>query len=307
MRYFLGVLFLIVVGCNRPGATGISVDSALKPLIPPDTKVLAGIELGKIKGTAVYERHQNELKFPILDASSERIGLDPRRDISDVVIVWNGKQPLFLVRGQFKPHDIEQKLSALGTPRTSYKSYTLLGGGNDSLLFTKKGIAVAGSSDEVRSVIDLQNSGGGEVPQELEQRLRDLPNHDQIWAVSRGGLHFAEMPMRSDIGSALSNITGYVSETSWGIGLDTGFHLQADVLCTSNQGAQRVRDALKGGIGLARLTTKDDQPDVLRLYDAIQVNQDQQTVHIRADLSGDLTDKLIAYLPTLTTSTSPPR
>ncbi len=303
MRYFFPLFLLAGVifgtGCNRRSSTGISVDSVFRPLIPPDTKALAGVDLEKIKRTALYERHQNELKFPILDASSERVGLDPRRDISDVVIAWNGKQPVFLVRGRFTPKDVEQKLRALGAQRTSYKAYTLIGGENDSVLFTKKGLAVAGSSDVLRSVIDLQNSGGGGIPKELEQRIRTLPKSDQIWAASRGGLAFAEMPMRSDIGSALSNITSYVSGTTLGIGLDTGVHLQADISCVSDQGAQRVRDALRGGIGLARLTTKDNEQDLLRMYDSIQVDQDQQTVHIRADLPGDLTDKLLAYLPQL--------
>ncbi len=304
MRYFLPTFVLagliLGTGCNRPGATGISVASVFRPLIPPDTKALAGVELEKIKSTALYERHQNELKFPILDASSERIGLDPRRDISDAVVAWNGKQAVFLVRGHFTPKDLEQKLQSLGAQRNSYKAFTLMGGENDSVLFTRKGIAAIGSSNALHSLIDLQDSGGGAVPKELSERIRTLPKTDQIWVVSRGGLPLMELPMRSDIGSALANIAAYVAGTTLGIGLDTGVHLQADISCVSNQGAQRVRDVLRGGIGLARLTTKDDEPDLLRLYDAIHVDQDQQTIHIRADLPGQLTDKLLVELPQLT-------
>ncbi|MBV9405815.1 MAG: hypothetical protein JO211_10755, partial [Acidobacteriaceae bacterium] len=47
------------------------------------------------------------------------------------------------------------------------------------------------------------------------------------------------------------------------------------------------------GIGLARLTTKDNEQNLLKLYDSIDVTQDQQTVHVRADLSSDLTDELL--------------
>ncbi len=65
------------------------------------------------------------------------------------------------------------------------------------------------------------------------------------------------------------------------------------------QGAQRVRDALRGGIGLARLTTKDNEADLLRLYDSIHVDQDHQLIHVRADLPPDLMDKLLARLPQL--------
>ncbi len=105
--------------------------------------------------------------------------------------------------------------------------------------------------------------------------------------------------MRSDIASALSNITGFISATSFGLGFDTGAHMQAEIVCISEQGAERVRDALRGGIGLARLATKDNESDLLQAYDAIQVSQDGETVRVRADLAANLTDKLLTYLPSL--------
>ena len=103
--------------------------------------------------------------------------------------------------------------------------------------------------------------------------------------------------MRSDIDSALSNIVGYVSGTAMGVGIDTGIHLQADLTCISDQGAQRVRDALRGGLGLARLTTKDNQLDLLRLYDAVHIDQENSLIHVRADLASDLANKLLSYIP----------
>ena len=39
---------------------------------------------------------------------------------------------------------------------------------------------------------------------------------------------------------------------------------KANIECISEEGSRRVRDALKGGIGLARLNTKDDQQQMLR-------------------------------------------
>ncbi len=126
-----------------------------------------------------------------------------------------------------------------------------------------------------------------------------MPKGDQIWIVSRGGLPLAGLPMRSDYESALSNIVGYVRGTNIGIGIDAGAHLAADIICISNQGAQRVHDGLRAAVALGRLTTRDDQQDLLRLYDAIQVDQTQQVVHIGADLDAQLADKLLGYLPAL--------
>jgi hypothetical protein len=73
--------------------------------------------------------------------------------------------------------------------------------------------------------------------------------------------------------------------------------LQADIKCVSKEGAQRVHDALRGLVGLARLSTNTSNMDLLRLWDAVDVDQDQDMVHVRADLSADLTEKLFTYLP----------
>ncbi len=255
------------------------------------------MNVDKLKASPFYQHHRNDLNAPLLDAMSERIGLDPRRDISDLLIAWNGKDVVAIGRGDFNLGALESKLPSLGMRPARYRNYTIFGADREALAFLKHGIAVAGPAETVRSEIDLENNGGGGVPDELRTRLAAIPKTDQVWAVSRGGLALDRMALRSDLDSALSNIIGYVSATSLGIGLDSGTHLQAEIVCVSNEGAQRVRDALRGGIGLARLTTRDEESDLLKLYDAIQVAQDQQTVHIRADVSGELTDKLLAYLP----------
>ncbi len=273
------------------------MDRAFRPLIPPDTNVLAGANVEKIKATPLYERHAKQFDFPALEDSTERIGLDPRRDISDVLLAWNGKQRLLMMRGRFIPDQVQKKLSSLGAQQSKYAKYVLLGDRNNAVTFLTKAVAVEGSTEALHSVIDLEEKGDGEVPEQLQDRLHRLPKTAQIWEVSRGGLPFAEVPMRSDAASMLSNITAYVQATSAAIGVDSGLHLQIDVACISTEGAQRVRDALKGAIGFGRLTTKDNERDLLRLYDAIHVEQDQQAVHVRADLPADLSDKLLAYLP----------
>jgi hypothetical protein len=302
VRYFLPVLvagFFALGACGKRTSTGVSVSSVFRPLIPPDTEALAAFDVDEFKNSDFYKRHQSELNFPLLDAMSERIGLDPRRDISYLLLAWNGKQPIAMARGQFKLQTLGPKLVSAGMRRDQYKGVTFFGDARGAVAFEKQNVAIGGTLGVVRAEIDLVNGAGGSVPKELQPRLAAIPAGDQMWAVSRDGLAFAEAPTRSDINSALSNIAAYVSGASLGIAFDAGTHVSADIVCVSDQGAQRVRDALRGGIGLARLTTKDNESDLLRAYDAIQVSQDQQTIRVRADFSAELTDKLLAYLPAL--------
>jgi hypothetical protein len=144
------------------------------------------------------------------------------------------------------------------------------------------------------------SSGNAELSQPLRRQLSELRKEDQIWVVSPNGLPLVEMPKRTDIASALSNITGYVTGTSAGLTLDTGLHLRADFTCISDAGAQRVRDAFRGGIAFVRLTTKD--PDLQRVYQAMRVEQTRSEVILQADLSPELSGVLLRYLPSTASS-----
>jgi hypothetical protein len=280
-------------GCQKP-VQGVAPDAKFRPLIPPDTKILADIQLDKLKSTPLYQRHQKELELPMLDAASERLGVDPVRDLSDVLIAWSGKRPLLLATGRFKPAQMQEKLINLGAPRSSYKTFQLFGDSNNALTFLDNGLAVEGPTAQVQKTIDLRNNGAQPIPEELAARLRTLSKTDQVWVVSSSGLPFMDMPMRSDVTSALSNIVNFITGATGGLQLDTGAHIRIDLSCISDEGARRVHDALRGGIGFARLSTKNDQQQLLRAYDAINVDQDKALVHVSADFSGDLVDQLLA-------------
>jgi hypothetical protein len=294
---FVLVGLAVAIGCSRLATKGVVVDSSFDPFIPADTKVLAGVHIAKLEAAPLYNSHKEQLNLAQLQAFSERTGLDPTRDLSEILITWDGRQSLLMARGRFSQSKVGPKLESLGARRRSYKNYTLFGDDRNSLVFLNDGLVVAGPSQSLRHVIDGRDKSHTGIPAELQQQLETIPKADQIWAVSSGGLPVSGIPMRSDIDSALSNIVGYVSGTAMGVGIDTGIHLQADLTCISDQGAQRVRDALRGGLGLARLTTKDNQLDLLRLYDAVHVDQENSLIHVRADLAPDLANKLLSYIP----------
>jgi hypothetical protein len=97
----------------------------------------------------------------------------------------------------------------------------------------------------------------------------------------------------------LSNLLGYVKGGVAGIHVDRGIDLKANIECISEEGSRRVRDALKGGIGLARLNTKDDQQQMLKVYDTVKVNQSGPAVSVEAQVAPDLVDPLLNMIPAL--------
>ena len=280
-------------GCSSTSSTGLDIDKSFRPFIPADTEALAGIDLDKLKASPLYQRHEKDLPLPAMEGSAERIGIDPRRDVSDVLIAWNGKRALFFVRGRFKPSDVEQKLVSLGAPRATYKNHPVFGDANNSVAFLSKGFAIEGTNADVQKAIDLDGGSEDTIPEELQERLQRIPKDNQVWIVSRGGLPFADMAMRSDVQSALSNIVNFVNGATVSLKAEIGLRFQVDISCISEQGAQRVHDALRGAIGLGRLATKDDQHELLQMYDAINVDQDKAVVHVHADYSGELATELL--------------
>ncbi len=265
-------------------------------MIPPDARALAGIDIADLKNTEFYKRESGRLNASGLDLMAARTGLDPRRDLTHVVVAWDGKQVLVIVKGRFSPDDLERKLTAAGAHNTPYRKYKLLGDVKNSVAFLKQDLAVAGPLETLEPAIDRFEDHKGGVPESLQAQMDKIPKPDQVWLASTGGLPFVEMRMRSDLESALSNIVDYVNATNAGIKLDTGLHLQAEIGCISEQGAKRVHDALRGVIGFGRLSTKDNETEMLRIYDSIQVNQKQQIVDVRSDLPGDLADALLNRL-----------
>jgi hypothetical protein len=303
VRFGLALLsvavLLVGLGCGEAALTGVSVDPVFRPFLAPGAKALISLDLTSLKRTALYKRHEQELAFPQLNALAERTGLDPRRDLAALLVSWDGRSPLILARGAFTGDKLTQQLGSMGARPTLYKAHTLFGAQRDWVSFPEKGLAAAGPEQTLKAALDSRDARSGQVQEDLEQRLRAIPKGSQAWEASTGGLPFVEVGMRSDLQSALSNITEYVSGTSAGVNLASGVNLQAEIVCVSNEGAQRVHDALRGVIGLARLSTETSKLDLLRMWDAVHVDQDGSVVHVRADLPADLVDKLIVELPKL--------
>ena len=50
---------------------------------------------------------------------------------------------------------------------------------------------------------------------------------------------------------------------------------------------------LKGVVGIGRLNTPDSHPELLQLYDAIQVTEQQNHAQVTAQIPADLADRFL--------------
>lgn len=285
--------FLLLSSCRANFSGGVVIDSQLSAYVPADCTLLAGLDADRLTAAPFYKRHASQLYFPALNQMTEKVGVDPRRDLSSALVAWESGTPLILAKGRFSSAKLETHLESLDGAAHDYRNKKVFEMGNESLFFPQNNIAIGGSSGVVRSLID---SKPGVIAPALLNRIRAVPGSDQIWIASSQGLPLENAPIRSEVRSALSNIAAYVTAFSAGLAFDTGAHVQMDLLCDSADDARQVHDALRGGLGLARLTTKDGDLAMLKLYDAIHVTYERRTVRIQADLVPDLADQLVTRL-----------
>ncbi len=293
MRPFLALaLSLALVSC-RPSQPGLlHIDPALEALVPADTVFVAGANLDAIKNTTVYQKLLSRVPLPQLDDFARQTGLDPRKDLTQFLSCSNGKRALLMARGKFNRADLESRLEHQGATPFAYKNHRLFGNENQAIAFLNDSIAIAGPSEQLRPILDGRTTAG--LPPALRDLLRTLPQGDQIYAALTGGL--AGLNIAAPESSNLANIMQAlrsVNSATLGMDLSSGLQLVAAVNCNTERDAKFVHDLLKGVIGVGRLNTPDKQPELLKLYDAIQVTQQQTHAEVQATIPQDLADKFL--------------
>jgi hypothetical protein len=284
---------LLLASCRPALLKPVRIDPALQALIPADTVYLFGANVKRMRQTPVYQK-LTQLPFPQVDRFARETGVDPRRDIQEVLACSSGTGMVTMVRGRFNAADLEPKLQARGAPRIGWKGYTLYGTEEAAVAFLSPSIAVAGSTPVLKSVIDARDRKHG-VPTALRPLLEAVPERDQMWAVSAGDLPGSRMGMTEgnrlgDIAQMLRGIQTVVL----GVDFSNGLHLTARLDCRTTDDARHVHDALRGAIGMARLSTPDNQPELLKVYDGIQVTQGDSLVEVNGDLPADQVDRFLA-------------
>lgn len=294
MRWTAAVLcFLVLEGCQPKQSASLHISPALETLVPSDTVVVLGINLAALRDTATYQKLIARIPLPQLDEFQKQTGLDPRKDLSEVLLCSNGKTALLLVRGKFRVADLEARVKSRGLTASNYKGHALYGDDRAAVYFLDDSTAAAGSPVELHALIDRTGAGGG-LPPELRDQLRALPAGDQIYAALTGGIEHLNLPLprEGNLGSILQALRS-VDSASLGLNLSHGIDGVAYVNCTTERDARFIHDMLRGLIGFGRLNTRDDQPEMLKLYDSIQVTQQQRQAKVTAVVPQELADRFL--------------
>ena len=288
----VALVCLAMIACQPKKAEPVRLDPSLEAMAPPDTVFVVGANLDAIRGTVVYQKLLSRVPLPQLDEFTKQTGLDPRKDLSQILSCTNGKHGLLMARGKFNVADLEARLKEKGAKSFDYKNHKLYGTEQAVIVFWNDSTAVAGTADEVRALVDRGGKGG--LPQALKDLVKTMPANDQIFAALTGGLSAINpnVPPNSNLANIV-NALRTIDTATIGMDLSKGFDLDAEVTCKTERDAKFVHDMVKGIVGIGRLNTPDSHPELLKLYDAIQVTQQQAHAKVAASIPTDLADKFL--------------
>ncbi len=297
MRYiFVAALCAgaLLTSCQKTGNPLMErVDPDLAMLVPPDTSILVGAKLDKLRATPTYQKYFSSMSLPRLDDFARETGLDPRKDVSEVLFASDGSQKgVLMLRGKFAPGELEPKLERQGAARTQYKSHNLFGDEKSAVFFMNSSTALAGSTSTLKSIIDNQDSSKLGIPETLQPLVRAVPTTAQFWAVVNGAGVKLPFPEGSNLGN-VNQMVRSVQNGYFSADLRTGFDFQAVGTCDTDQAAKQIHDMLKGLVGIGRLTTPENRPEMLKMYDSINVKQEGRVVNVAANVPQDVVDQFV--------------
>lgn len=295
MRWLcVGILFLALTGCAEKKSASLRIDPSLEALIPSDTVFVVGGNVDAVRATPVYQKLLGRVPLPQLDEFTRQTGLDPRKDLSEILSCSNGKSGVLMARGKFNVADLEARLTARGAHQSSYKNHTVFSTSRLSFVFLNASTALVGTLDELQAILDRNGAAGGGLPPALRELIRSIPADDQIYAALSGGLQNLNLNVPSD--SNLANVLSAlktIDTATIGMDLHSGFGLNAQLTCKTDRDAKFVHDMVKGIVGFGRLNTPDNHPEFLQLYDAIKVSNAQNHTQVTAEIPADLADRFL--------------
>jgi hypothetical protein len=296
-RFFIVPLLLTAAACSRQPAS-VKVDATLQTLVPQDTVLLVGTRFEALLKTPIYQKNFANRQIPQIDEFARRTGIDPRKDLWELLFVSNGKEGFLLGRGKFGDEMFQPSLDRpslenpqLGIERFTYKGMNLYGNDQGAVVLLSGTTAAIGRIDDLHNLIDHRTESHG-PPAALTDLMKDLPADAQFWAAYAGGpIH---LPFAAD--SNLGNLNKMIASVQTGslyFDLRTGINGVLTANCSDDASGEQVEGAFKALIGIGRLSVPKNQPELADVYNTIRVTREGKRVKLYMDVPENMAQKFL--------------
>lgn len=288
---FVGLVVLLgLIGCAKKPAS-VHVDPSIETLVPSDTVLLVGTRLETLIKTPLYQQNFANREILQIDQFARRTGIDPRKDLWELLYTSNARQGVLLARGKFADEMMEPNFEKQGTPRSTYKGLNFYGNGRDAVVLFSPTVAAAGEIDTLHTFIDERGKSSG-PPAALTALLKQIPAEAQFWAVYSGG----PIQLPFDANTPLANLNKLLASVQTGtlyFDLRDGLNGLARADCTTDQDAEQVAGAVRALIGIGRLSVPKNHPELAQIYDTLRVTQEARRVHLYVAVPQTMVDQFL--------------
>jgi hypothetical protein len=274
-----------------------AADSSLLDLAMPDSAVLIGIRLDRIRADgARYEQVMTPEAKEQFDKGVAQVTQMLGYNLSDLLEIVIALRPaaaegsgkgLVLFRGPFNAEEPPGVLAMLPTERSDYNGVPLLltkpGKGDPiAIAFLDGSALVVGDPASVRGAIDRKKAGGG-APSPLAAKAAELSRTYHIWCVGRD----LKSALPPGVGlppnaAAVEDLSGAIEEVTAGAILAPGVSASLDVVARTPEDAAAIRDKLAAGIEEGLKKTTPDQ--AAQLKGAVHVEAQDKHVKLSFEI-----------------------
>jgi hypothetical protein len=286
-------VILTLAGCATAPPPGPKIDPALAGLIPRDTVMMAGTRNEAIEKTPVFQKYLAHRNLPEINEFATRTGVNPQKDLWELLYVSNGKSWAIMGRGMFSDEG-EPKLQQRGDNRFRYKGFNLVGNEVEAILLVGPTVLAMGGTDELRGMVDAHEKSAGPPPA-MAALVARIPAAAQLWAAYAGGP--VQLPF--DTSGNLGNINKILSMIQTGtlyLDLSTGLAGVAEGTSATEENAEQLEGGLKAMIGLGRLSVSPKQPQLKMVWDGLRPTRENREVKLHIDEPEETLDGLFDLL-----------
>lgn len=277
------------------------IDNVLVKMVPPGSTSLVSARMDQIKTTEFYKKLLEQQKLPQVERFAKETGFDPRRDVREMLFASTATGGVLLARGHFliQPEPVQRAQAKL----IRYGQYNIWSLADNGFCVLDSTLAAAGDLKSLEAALDEWKSGAHTGAAAMLARAKQIDAKTQFWGVSSGFATFVADNLPRAGGRAggidFSKIFRGLEDTWFQADFSNGFKADLHGSTAAEQDAVNLRDTARGLVGFGRLSVPEAQPEMLKLWDGIVVEQVGRSVTIRADIAQSLVDRLVQMLSTV--------
>jgi hypothetical protein len=227
-----------------------AADAGLLSLAMPDARAMGGINVEQVRLSPFgqYLMAQIVEQDVGLQALINATGFDPRRDLREILVVWNseagGKSGVMMARGTFDVARIVEAALSQGQKVEAYKGVEIVGDPKGALAFVDSTLVVSGPGVSLRAAIDRRSAAVG-IGADLAAQVNQLSTTEDAWFVTLvPPAHLQEM------GATLNK----VQQGSGGVKFGANVVLTAQTISQTDKDAAALAETVKMLAGMAQMS-----------------------------------------------------